>query len=476
MDFGPNGDLYVLEYGINVFKGSPESQLVKIEYNSGNRAPIVQASANKTAGAVPLQVRLSADGSKDDDLDPITYEWKITSQSKEIQAFKQANPTVTFTKPGIYKVALHVRDSHGAKNTKYMEIVAGNEPPVVKFDFKGANKSFYSPGKTINYSLMVSDKEDGSLSNNQINPSQISLSIDYPEGFNLSEIQQMRWDSNVPMKSVLANQLINKSDCQSCHSVLLKSMGPSYSEIAKRYQGDVSAQNRLAKKIIAGGNGSWGDFMMPAHPALSETDANTIVKYILTIGEQIKAKSLPLTGAYKTDAPEGEKDKGFFVFRAAYTDKGTKLASAQTSEDKIILRNSLVPISRVDQYKGVEFNRQIFLDKSDVTATASGSFLGLNQIDLTGIKQVEFAASSISSTSNHSGWNIEIRIDSPTGKLIGQTSTILSESYYLNRKGERVNAVLGPINEVHDVYFVLTNKDSTDKKEQIKVKDIKFIW
>jgi cytochrome c len=253
-------------------------------------------------------------------------------------------------------------------------------------------------------------------------------------------------------------------------------MGPSYSEIAKRYQGDVSAQNRLAKKIIAGGNGSWGDFMMPAHPALSETDANTIVKYILTIGEQIKAKSLPLTGAYKTDAPEGEKDKGFFVFRAAYTDKGTKLASAQTSEDKIILRNSLVPISRVDQYKGVEFNRQIFLDKSDVTATASGSFLGLNQIDLTGIKQVEFTASSISSTSNHSGWNIEIRIDSPTGKLIGQTSTILSESYYLNRKGERVNAVLGPINEVHDVYFVLTNKNPTDKKEKIKVKDIKFIW
>ena len=476
MDFGPNGDLYVLEYGINVFKGSPESQLVKIEYNSGNRAPIVQASANKTAGAVPLKVQLSADGSKDDDLDPITYEWKITSQGKEIQTFKQANPTVTFSKPGIYKVALQVRDSHGAKNTKYMEIVAGNEPPVVKFDFKGANKSFYSPGKTINYSLMVSDKEDGSLSNNQINPSQISVSIDYPEGFNLSEIQQMRWDSNVPMKSVLANQLINKSDCQSCHSILLKSMGPSYSEIAKRYQGDVSAQNRLAKKIIAGGNGSWGDFMMPAHPALSETDANTIVKYILTIGEQIKAKSLPLTGAYKTDAPEGEKDKGFFVFRAAYTDRGTKLASVQTSEDKIILRNSLVPISRVDQYKGVEFNRQIFLDKSDVTATASGSYLGLNQIDLTGIKQVEFAASSISSASNHSGWNIEIRIDSPTGKLLGQTSNILSESYYLNQKGERVNAVLGPINEVHDIYFVLTNKNPTDKKEQIKVKDIKFIW
>ena len=94
----------------------------------------------------------------------------------------------------------------------------------------------------------------------------------------------------------------------------------------------------------------------------------------------------------------------------------------------------------------------------------------------TSINLFFFTASSISSTSNHSGWNIEIRIDSPTGKLLGQTSNILSESYYLNQKGERVHAVLGPINEVHDIYFVLTNKNPTDKKEQIKVKDIKFIW
>jgi hypothetical protein len=35
---------------------------------------------------------------------------------------------------------------------------------------------------------------------------------------------------------------------------------------------------------------------------------------------------------------------------------------------------------------------------------------------------------------------------------------------------------LDPINEVHDVYFVFANKESKDKKEQIKVKDIKFIW
>lgn len=474
MDFGPDGDLYVLEYGINVFKGSPEAQLVRIEYNSGNRAPIVQASANKTAGAVPLKVQLSADGSKDYDLDHLVYAWKITSQGKGMQVFTQANPTVTFAESGIYKATLTVKDNHGAKNSKDIEIIAGNEPPVVRFDSKGANKSFYFPGKTINYSVMVNDKEDGSLIDKKINPSMVLVDIDYLEGFNFSEIEQMQSNNHVPMQSALADQLINKNDCRSCHSVNIKSIGPSYTEIAKRYKADGGAQNRLAKKIISGGNGSWGDRMMPAHPAMTESEANTIVKYILTLGQKNKVKPLPLKGAYKTNITEGKSDKGFFVFRAAYTDKGTKEAPALSSEDKIILRNSLVPVSRVDKYQGVEFNRQIFLDNSDITTKVSGSYLGLNKIDLTGIKQIEFTASATSTTNNNLGWNIEIRIDSPKGKLIGQTSSALAKKDDSVSNGKRVEAIVIPITEVHDVYFIFINKESKDKKGQIKVNDIKF--
>ena len=52
--FGPSGDLYVLEYGSNWFRKSDNSKLVRIEYNSGNRTPIVHATANASGGAVPL--------------------------------------------------------------------------------------------------------------------------------------------------------------------------------------------------------------------------------------------------------------------------------------------------------------------------------------------------------------------------------------------------------------------------------------
>ena len=39
LKFGPDGDLYVLEYGSRWFQKSEDAKLVRIEYNAGNRAP-----------------------------------------------------------------------------------------------------------------------------------------------------------------------------------------------------------------------------------------------------------------------------------------------------------------------------------------------------------------------------------------------------------------------------------------------------
>jgi cytochrome c len=65
MKFGPDGDLYVLEYGNGYFKNNPEAELIRIEFNGGNRKPQVQAKADKSAGALPLKVALSSAGTKD---------------------------------------------------------------------------------------------------------------------------------------------------------------------------------------------------------------------------------------------------------------------------------------------------------------------------------------------------------------------------------------------------------------------------
>ena len=72
-----------------------------------------------------------------------------------------------------------------------------------------------------------------------------------------------------------------KLDCATCHRVEEKVQGPSYREIANKYAGSDTAIDYLAKKIIKGGGGVWGEIMMAPHPSLSEEDAKTLARYIL---------------------------------------------------------------------------------------------------------------------------------------------------------------------------------------------------
>jgi cytochrome c len=79
-------------------------------------------------------------------------------------------------------------------------------------------------------------------------------------------------------------ELITKNDCFTCHQIDDKLTGPPYREVANKYAGmPDTIVTHLAKKVISGGSGVWGEIMMTPHPALSQADAETIVKYILLL-------------------------------------------------------------------------------------------------------------------------------------------------------------------------------------------------
>lgn len=73
-----------------------------------------------------------------------------------------------------------------------------------------------------------------------------------------------------------------KQNCNTCHKIDEKLIGPSYKDIANKYENSDEIVSKLAKKVIEGGQGVWGEVPMAAHPELSEADAKAIVKYILT--------------------------------------------------------------------------------------------------------------------------------------------------------------------------------------------------
>ena len=488
MDFGPDGSLYILEYGSAWFRGNANSRLVKIQFNKGNRKPNVKASADKLAGAVPLIVNLSADGSTDfDSYDQgkLTYEWKITKGSDFKQTLKEANPEFTFTDPGTYLVTLTVTDTKGENNFASFEIVAGNEPPSVVIDINGLNRSFWFGDSELNYAVSVSDNEDGSTENGEINEQIVAITFDYvPAGFDPIEIASKQVGVESSAQLSLGKTLIESSDCKSCHQYTEKSIGPSYQAVAEKYENTEANTAYLVSKIIKGGSGVWGDHGMSAHPSLSEADAERMVNYILALNEvQATIPSLPLRGKVSTKIPEGEIGQGSFLLRAAYTDKGGSAIGSLNGIDFIVLKSPFVdPQTSIDR-KGVQL-----LTTPTINFLVAGdqSHFALDGIDLTSITQIDVLA-AINQRNGGIGGSVEVRIGSPQGELLGKSEKIGRKEGGGFRPPQGVNFIdwrrqnairasikIKPTNGLQKIYFIFTNSEASTEQVLMSIQEIEF--
>jgi cytochrome c len=152
MEFGPDGALYVLDYGTGWGSGDASSAVYRIEYNSGGRSPIASASANPTSGNAPLTVQFSSAGTSDPDGDAITYAWDFTTDGTIDST--AANPSFTFTSNGEFTTTLTVRDSTGRSSTASLVIGVGR--PTVALNLP-VNGRLFSPGDAIPFDVTVTD-------------------------------------------------------------------------------------------------------------------------------------------------------------------------------------------------------------------------------------------------------------------------------------------------------------------------------
>jgi cytochrome c len=77
-----------------------------------------------------------------------------------------------------------------------------------------------------------------------------------------------------------ATQLFTKYNCQACHAVDKKLVGPAYKDVAAKYAGDAAAPAKLGQKIKNGGSGVWGAIPMPPSN-VPDADLKTLVEWIL---------------------------------------------------------------------------------------------------------------------------------------------------------------------------------------------------
>jgi len=451
IQFGQDGSLYVLEYGKGWFKANDDSKLVRIDFNGGNRTPVAKASVDKPAGALPLKINLSSTGSKDYDGDELKYEWKITSENGFSKVIEEANPTITFDKADLYTATLTVIDAESAKSSRSLQIKAGNEAPVVHLNIK-SNKTFYFPDKTINYAVAITDLEDGSTLNNTLDTKKINISIDYLSGGYqpmLGEPVPGQQGQSSDIRILLAGMSLNASDCYSCHSINKKSIGPAFKEVAEKYKNDDGASKYLTKKIINGGGGVWGQVAMSAHPDLAPESAKQMIDFILSLSEPVQ-RSLPLQGTYKTK--EKGNPQSVYLVKASYTDGGANGVPAVYADSVIVLRSPELFFSTANLRKGSMNIKTPSTGGQLELMVKPGDYIGFEKIDLTGIKQLEVVGSGTGA--------IEIRLDSPTGEMIGQfvldnspdaATGNLSTSTKFRKYIARFSDVAG----VHNIYLVL---------------------
>ncbi|GAA3846640.1 lectin [Sphaerisporangium flaviroseum] len=155
MAFGPDGALYVLDYGT----GSNNQALFRIEYIGGtNRNPIAKVSANKTSGPSPLAVTFSSAGSSDPEGGALTYSWNFGDGGTSTAA----NPSHTYTANGTYTPTLTVRDPQGLTGSASLVVTVGNTAPAVTLA-QPLNGQLFAFGETVPFQVSVSDPEDGTI-------------------------------------------------------------------------------------------------------------------------------------------------------------------------------------------------------------------------------------------------------------------------------------------------------------------------
>ena len=437
MELGPDGSLYVLEYGTYWNAKNANARLSRITYHPDNRPPVARLVASRTAGAAPLTVELSADSSFDRDPDDsVRFSWSIPD------APDADGPRVshTFTTAGAKHITLRVRDRSGAETDATTEILVGNDPPHVAIDVVG-NRSFYWDDAGVDYTVRVTDTEDGALGRG-IDSSRVSVALSYGSSGGATTRTSAAGGETASVPDGLAR--IRKSDCLGCHGVDNASLGPSYVSVAQRYRGQADARMRLITKVATGGTGVWGDRVMPPHPSLSEDDRRAMVDYILSLA----SSALPPRGR----APLGQHvaaPGGAYRLTAVYADQPHNGVRSLADTAVVTLRAPRVPVAAAVSMRGIGLGTGQGSDGTShllATVYADTAHLGLGTLDLTGVTHVTVELRSPAKYP----FTLELRDGSPTGAVLGSaevkpasTGQWYTQSVPLSARGD------------HELYVVL---------------------
>lgn len=160
LQWGPDGSLYLIEWGSGFGGNNADSGVYRIDYAAGNRAPVIVLDASPTSGALPLEVTFSAAESYDPEGADLTFAWDFTSDGETDATEPEVSHT--YTEAGNYTATVTVTDADGRSSVAQVEITAGNTAPELNV-VAPVDGGFFNFGDTIAYEVTATDVEDGDL-------------------------------------------------------------------------------------------------------------------------------------------------------------------------------------------------------------------------------------------------------------------------------------------------------------------------
>jgi len=441
MEQGPDGKIYVLEYGKGWFSKNPDAGIARVDYLKGNRPPVINAlEIEKPSGLLPYKMNAKVDA-RDADGGKLTYIWNLGNGLKKTTTVPQI--AHTYTKAGEYAISVSVVDNaNSSTKSKTIPVFAGNEHPKVDIVIAG-NKSFYFPEKAVNYQVLVYDK------NATVNKDRIFISSSYTEGTDLAGAQL---GHQQVAQTMIGKSLMMKSDCSTCHKVSETSIGPAFNKISTKYQKDPKAVEYLASKVIKGSSGVWGEVPMPAHASMKESEVKQIVEWVMSLSAKDNTPaSLPSKG---TIIPPKtiNKNKSVLTLKASYADLGAKGLRPLSTTNTFNLKSNIISSNDLNELSG--FNRN---DDGSLTLAKPQGWIKLRAIDLTDVHSFQISKNAVDTNDDY---EVEIRLDNENGKL-------LSKSTF----GNGVFPITAVIDgNFHNVFVLF--KSQSEKKGKLDVKSI----
>jgi cytochrome c len=402
LKIGPDGALYLIEYGDQWWENA-DSRIARVVYRRGNRAPVARLTATETAGRQPLVLGFDASASRDADGDSLTFAWSVAGRVQP--GADGPRFSHTFDEPGNYEIGVTVSDADGATSVARETVQVGNGRPLVRFE-SPAHGSFFEWGEAIPYRVSVTES-DGDA----VQPALATVQGEF-RGRRLAG-----GDGGALMDPGLVRMRL--STCFACHMADTPSAGPPYKTVALKYKDDPGARERLARKVLEGGGGVWGQIPMPPHPQHSLDEIRRMIDWVLSLKDDPSGPPRSgESGTYAAPAKPAQGtrvDEGVLVLTAAYHDDGKGGTMPRLrGEGTVVLHSRRKKAALFDENHGMAYVESVEGEQGILGHFRDGTHILWRDLNLEGIRQVRVRAGSFDTRSG----KLELRRGSPDGALL----------------------------------------------------------